>query len=254
MNGSMTSEHLQFLIAGYVLGNLDAEEAAEFEQMIRHNPAIAEQVSQLQSVLEESFEVSEISPPAHLRSAILEPDPIARRSSVPTSSVTSTHSTRRSLPWNRVIHIAAAGIIGVLGISNYQLWRTLQASQSETQRSATVVYSLQATSEKSAASATVAVNPDRLEAVLTVQNLPPLPAGKVYVLWTVVKPSTPVTQDAKSAILTEIFNVSNQGSISQIISVPEIFRSTDSVSTMAVTIEDATAPERHQGKPIMIAS
>lgn len=28
---SMSSEHLQLLIAGYILGNLNVEEAAEFE-------------------------------------------------------------------------------------------------------------------------------------------------------------------------------------------------------------------------------
>jgi anti-sigma-K factor RskA len=254
MNGSMTSEHLQILIAGYVLGNLDADEAAEFEQIMMHDPAIAEEVSQLQLVLEESFGVSDISPPAHLRSAILSTDPLPQPSAVPDSPAVSNYPPRRSLPWNRMIHAAAAVIIVALGISNYQLWRSLQTSQSETQRSATVVYALQSTSENNAASATVTIDPDRLEAVLTVQNLPPLPPGKVYVLWTVVRTDAPVTRDAKSAILTEVFNVNDQGSISQVIGVPEVFRAAGLVSNMAVTIEDATAPEKHQGKPVMIAS
>jgi anti-sigma-K factor RskA len=254
MNGSMNSEHLQLLIAGYVLGNLDADEAAEFEQIVINDPAIAARVSQMQSVLEESFGVSEVSPPAHLRSAILLADHNSKRPSAPISPVISKNSYRRSLPWNRIIHVAAAVIIVALGISNYRFWRTLQASQSETQQAATLVYSLQATSESNTASATVAIDPDRLEAVLTVQNLPPLPPGKVYVLWTVVRKDAPVTRDAKSAILTEVFNVDAQGSISQVIGVPKVFRSADLVSNMAVTIEDATAPEKHQGKPVMIAS
>jgi anti-sigma-K factor RskA len=254
MNGSMTSEHLQFLIAGYVLGNLDADEAAELEQILLHNPALAEEVNQLQQILEESFGVAEISPPAHLRSAVLGADPLSQRPAAPIAAPGSKAPTRRSLPWNRVIHIAAAVIIAALGMSNYRLWQALQSSQSEIQRSATLVYSLRTTSANNTASATVAVDPDRLEAVLTVQNLPPLPPGKVYVLWTVVRKNAPVTRDGKSAILTEVFNVNAQGSVSQVIGVPEVFRAADLVSNMAVTIEDATAPEKHQGKPVMMAS
>jgi anti-sigma-K factor RskA len=250
MNGSMTSEHLQLLIAGYVLGNLDADEAAEFEQIALHDPAIAEEVSQLQSVLEESFGASEVSPPAHLRSAILGAEQPSKRPSSPVMP----HSNRRSFSWNHIIHVAAAVIIVGLGISNYRFWQALQTAQTETQRSAAVVYSLQATSANNIASATVAVDPDRLEAVLSVQNLPPLPPGKVYVLWTVVRKDAPVTRDAKSAILTEVFRVDAQGSISKVIGVPEVFRSADLVSTMAVTVEDAIAPEKHQGKPVLIAS
>jgi hypothetical protein len=228
MNGSMNSERLQLLIAGYVLGNLDADEAAEFEQIVINDPAIAEEVSQMQSALEESFGVSDIPPPADLRSAILSADQPSERSAIPISSATSKNQSRRSLPWNRIIHVAAAVTIVALGISNYRLWRTLQAS--------------------------VAVAPDRLKAVLTVQNLPPLPPGKVYVLWTVVRKDAPVTRDAKSAILTEVFNVDAQGNISQVIGVPEVFRSANLVSNMAVTIEEAIAPEQHQGKPVLIAS
>jgi anti-sigma-K factor RskA len=254
MNGSMNSEHLQLLIAGYVLGNLDADEAAEFEQIVMNDPAIATEVSQMQSALEESFGVSEVSPPAHLRSAILLADPTLKRPSVPLSHMISINPSHRSLPWNRIIHVAAAVIIIALGISNYRFWRTLQASQSETQLAATLVYSLQATSENNTASATVAVDPDRLEAVLTVQNLPPLSPGKVYVLWTVVRKDAPVTRDAKSAILTEVFNVDAQGNISQVIGVPEVFRSAGLVSNMAVTIEEAIAPEQHQGKPVISAN
>jgi anti-sigma-K factor RskA len=254
MNGSMTSEHLQLLIAGYVLGNLDADEAAEFEQIVNSNPAIVQEVSQMQSLLEESFGVSDVSPPIHLRSAILGTDQTAQCPPTPISPGILNNPTRRSVNWNRVIHAAAAVIIVALGVSNYRFWRALQVSQSEAQRSIAVVYSLQSTSENNTASATVAVDRDRLEAVLTVQNLPPLPPGKVYVLWTVVKQDAPVTRDAKSAILTAVFNVDAQGGISQVIGMPEVFRSAGLVSNMAVTIEDATAPEQHQGKPVLIAS
>lgn len=245
----MASEHLQLLIAGYVLGDLDLDEAAEFEQLLIDNPAIAEEVRRMQKTLELSYLPPDVNPPAHLRSAIL----AAQTPSTPISPVAPKTLTRRSIFWSRMLNVAAAVTILALGISNYQLWQALQASQTETQRLATLVYSLRATKEGNTASATVAVDPKTLEAVLTVQNLPPLPPGKVYALWTVVKQNAPVTADFKRAILTDVFNVDAQGKVSQSIAVPAVFRSANLVSTVAVTIEDAVTPHKHTGTPVMIA-
>jgi anti-sigma-K factor RskA len=251
MSGSIASEHLQLLIAGYVLGDLDPHEAAEFEQLLRDNPAIAEEVKQMQKVLELSYAPPEVEPPPQLRSAILAAA-TSQTSVTPMQSV-ERKSTRRSFSWSQALHVAAAIAIAILGMNNYRLWQALQTSQTEAQQLATLVYSLQATTAGNSASATVAVDPNRLEAVVTVQNLPPLPPGKVYALWTVVKQNAPVTRDDKNAILTEVFTVDAQGRFSQAIAVPPVFRSAKWVSTVAVTVEDAAAPQEHQGKPVMIA-
>lgn len=251
MSGSTASEHLQLLVAGYILDDLDPDEAAAFEQLLNENPVIAEEVSRMQKVLELSYAPPEAQPPSHLRSVILSAH-APQTSTVPTQAVASK-TTRRTFSWSQIINVAAAIVIVILGINNYRLWQMLQASQTETQRLAMRVYSLQATSNSNSASATVEVDPNRLEAVLTVQNLPPLPPGKVYALWTVVRPNVPVTADDKSAILTEVFTVDAQGRFSQAIAVPEVFRSENWVTNVAVTIEDAAAPQKHQGKPVMIA-
>ncbi|MCU0552632.1 MAG: anti-sigma factor [Leptolyngbya sp. Prado105] len=237
----MASEHIQLLIAGYVLGDLDPHEAAEFQQLLIENPAIALEVDQMQRVLELSYAALEVQPSSDLRSKIL-----AAQTSPP------IRQTRRSFSWSRAINLAAAVIIAALAINNYRLSQELQMSHRETQRLATLVYSLQATAEGNAASARVKVDPNRLEAVLTVQNLSPLPPGKVYALWTVVSEDAPVTRDDKSAILTDVFNVDAQGNASQSILVPKVYRSANWVSNIAVTIEDATAPQNHQGKPVLI--
>jgi anti-sigma factor RsiW len=65
------SEHLQLMIAGYVLGDLDPDEAVEFEQLLATDPAIAAEVAQMQNALETAYAPVEISPPSHLRSAIM---------------------------------------------------------------------------------------------------------------------------------------------------------------------------------------
>ncbi len=253
MTWAMSSEHLQLLIAGYVLGDLDVDEAAEFERLVTEQPAIAFEVTQMQKALERSFDLPDVDPPAHLRSAVL--DAHAHSMTVATLPSLSPRSlTRKPFPWSRALNVAAAVVIGVLGVNNYRLRQTLQASQTETQRLASLTFSLRGTQATPAASATVAVNPNTLEAVLTVKNLPPLPPGKVYVLWTLPKQDAPFTTDSKGAILTEVFNVNAQGNVARSIVVPKVYRSEALVSKVAVTVEDATSPQKHQGKPIMITS
>ena len=263
MTWLMSSEHLQLLVAGYVLGDFDPDEAEEFEQLLLDYPAIAEEVTQMQAALEMPYALLEVEPPAHLRSAILNAhtDQIQQASQV-AQPVTlaavhppaSRKPRRNSFPWSRALNLAAAVLIVVLGTNNYRLRQTLQASQTETQRLADLNYSLTSTEAANPASATVAINLNSLEAVLTVKNLPPLPPGKVYALWTVLKQDAPYTTDSKGAILIQAFNVDAQGSAAQPIVVPTVFRSEALVSKVAVTIEDATAPQKHQGAPIMITT
>ena len=256
---SMSSEHLQLLMAGYVLGDLDPDEAAEFEQLLQEHPAIADEVTQLQAALELSCGLPDLEPPSHLRSAILDAhaDHAQQPDLTPLTAVPdrAARKPRRSpFFWSRALNLAAAALIVVLGVNNYRLRQTLQASQTETQRLAALNYSLKSTEPTNPASATVAVNPNSLEAVLTVKDLPPLPPGKVYVLWTLLKQDAPYTTDSKGAILTQAFNVDAQGKVAQPIVVPIVFRSEAFVSKVAVTIEDAAAPQKHQGKPILVNS
>lgn len=256
------SEHLQLMIAGYVLGDLDADEVVEFEQLLATDPAIADEVAQMQNALETAYAPAEVSPPSHLRSAIMAAQAAEMAQAAETVQAAETNSWRssrsattrsaRRFSWSQAMGAAAAVVIVALGINNYQLRRALQATQAETP-SRTLTYVLQ-TETAEDASAMVVVNPDTLEATLTVQNLPPLPAGKVYVLWTVLEQGAPFTVDAKSAILTEVLNVDAQGNVSQTITVPRVYRSEELVSKVAITVEDATAPQRHEGKPVMITS
>jgi anti-sigma-K factor RskA len=232
------------------LGDLDPEEAAELEQLLSHNSAMTAEAEQMQKALELAYGVSEVRPPDHLRSMILnaaQPQSAARPAVTP--RVNQNLVTRRSW-WNRSIAAAAAMVILALGINNYRLWQTLQASRTP-QPLQPVTYSLQSTGAN-AATAAVQVNPNTLEAELTVQNLSPLPPGKTYALWTILKKNAPFTADAKGAVLTEAFNVDDRGTVSRTIAVPDIYRAQEWIARVAVTVEDANAPQKHQGKPILI--
>lgn len=244
----MPSEELQLLIAGYVLGDLSPEEAAEFERLLVQDPAIAEELAQMQKALEIPYTPAEVAPPPHLRSVIL--DNVRTVNSEIDPPVVPR--SRRKLPWRSVMEVAAAAIIVALGINNYRLQQALQTAQAETQKYASLTYILDATKTDSQASATVVVNPNNLEATIAVKNLPPLPPGRVYALWTVVKKDAPFTTDDKKAILTEVFQVDERGNFSQTIPVPKAYRSKELVTKVAVTMEDANAPQKHVGSPIMI--
>ncbi len=247
---SMPSEQLQLLIAGYVLGDLSPEEVKEFEQLLAANSAIAQEVARMQKALEMSYAPPEVTPPIHLRAAILDANThVAARWSSPRPA-TKLHS--RSFSWVRAMGVAAAVLIVALGISNYRLWQSLQAVQAELQQSEPLTYSLRAKEPNAPASATVAVNPNKLEAVLKVENLLPLPPGKVYVLWTVLKQGAPFTTDNKNAILTEVFRVDSNGNAFKTITVPKVYRTKNLVSAVAVTVEDAVSPQKHEGAPILI--
>jgi anti-sigma-K factor RskA len=245
----MSSEHIQLLIAGYILGNLDAEEAAEFEQLLAKDPAIATDLAEMQQTLEFSYNPTEVQPPDHLRTLVLQ------GKAQPVAQPALSFSTR-SFDWNKAIGVAAAAAIVILGINNYRLWSTLQATQPVPQPSQPelkrLTYVLQGTQSKAAA-ATIIVNPNTLKASLTVQSLPLLPSGKTYVLWTVLKPEAPFTKDSKAAILTKVFQVDDRGNTSQTITVPEVYRSKDLVVNVAVTVEDAAMPQNHVGDPVLIA-
>lgn len=242
----MLSEQLQLLVAGYVLGDLSSEEAEEFEQLLATNSAIAQEVAQMQQVLEISYAPPEVSPPSHLRSAIME-----AHQAIPRNSPRPVTKLARPFLSVWTIGAAAAVLIVALGISNYHLWRSLQVIQAQSRQDEFLTYSLRA-KNASLSSATVAVNPNNLEATLNVENLPPLQLGKVYVLWTVLKPGAPFTTDKKNAILTEVFKVDAKGNVSKQITVPKAYRTEDVVTAIAVTMEDAVAPAKHAGAPILI--
>lgn len=242
----MPSEELQLLVAGYVLGDLNPEEAAAFEQLLAQDPAIADAVTQLQTALETGYAPREVSPPPHLRTAIL------AKAANGADSASAIAQQGKVIPWRGLLEGAAAVIIVALGIHNYALRQMVQLAQEKSPQDNAVTYVLNATSASSEASATVIVNPDNLEAAIAVKNLPPLPPGKVYALWTVVDPNAPVTTDDKKAILTEVFEVDAQGNFTRTAAVPKVYRSKNLVTKVAITVEDATAPQKHLGKPVML--
>lgn len=239
-----SSEQIEQLMAGYVLGDLSPEETEELNQLLTENPQLATEIQGLQETFELiPYALPEVEPPSHLRAAILEA----------TAVKTKPNPLRKlsRLPWSTLVTSVAAVLALVFGLDNYRL---RQALKDQSPSRETLTYALKPTKSNNPASASVIINPNNLEAQLNAENLPPLPPGKVYALWTVLKPNAPFTTDDKGAILTEAFVVDAKGKVSQPITLPPVFHSKDFVSKIAITLEDAASPQEHKGSPILIIS
>lgn len=254
MTRSVSPEQLQQLMAGYVLYDLSPEEADTLAALLAADPALQQELDQLQATLDLASEAEPVAPPAHLKAKILQ-----GAATPPRTIAVPDAPKRRSPPlpqpwgWWRGLGAVAALLIVALGFNNYRLWRTLQAIQQERPSGETMTIALGEPDAPTPATAQVVINPTTLEGSLTVENLPPLAPGMVYVLWTVVDPNAPVTLDDKDAILTTVFTVDDQGQVSQPIDLPAVYRRDLTwVRAVAITQERAESPQEHLSAPILI--
>ncbi|MBW4461050.1 MAG: anti-sigma factor [Nodosilinea sp. WJT8-NPBG4] len=254
MTGPISSEQLQHLLAGYVLYDLSPEEAATLADLLAANPNLQQDIDQLQQALEIAYDGDPVSPPAHLRMALLQTAAKPVESGAESVSAPVSTPRRRPRRWGRIWVAAAAALIAGLSVSNLILWRTLQLERASQPEDETLTIALGAPEGASASGqAQVVINPGTLAGSLTVENLPPLEPGTVYVLWTVVDPSATATVDQKNAILTTVFTVDEQGQVSQPIDLPPVYRrDRDLVRAVAITKESATAPQAHLSSPLLI--
>jgi anti-sigma-K factor RskA len=240
----------QLLIAGYVLGNLSPAEALLFEEMLRENPDVREQVAAMQEAFDLAYAAPEVSPPVGLRDRILKAanaQQIAPTTAQPSSKITVATPTRLA----KILGAIALLTIACLSIANYQLWRSVQtADVAKVTNQKT--YLLQG-KDLPKTQAKLIVNPNQLKATLIAQNLPPLPAKKVYALWTVVGKDAPYTTDQKGAILTAVFQVNQAGNFAQEIAVPQPHLESTTIKKIALTVEDISTPQNHTGS-IFIAT
>ena len=255
MVSPLPSECEQLLIVGYVLGDLSPAEAMLFAELVADNPELMEEVTKTQQALELAYTSPEIAPPPKLRDSVLAAN-IRQNSlqqeqvSTPTTSSVVTAPKTKSF-WVRLFTAIALTIIIGLGYSNYRFWQT-QTANREIPEVPQRTYSL-TNRDLPDTQATLTVNRDRLRATLTTNNLPPLPPDKVYALWTVVDKDAPFTTDEKGAILTAVFEVNQSGNLEREIVVPQPHLTSEAIAKMAITVEDKSAPQAHQGS-ILVAT
>lgn len=243
MTEPLNPEHLEELMTGYVLGDLSPEEALEFQRLLAENPQLATEVSSLQEALEVlPYALPEVTPPPHLRTAILE---------AANSSLTPTSTPKRfSLPWSKIAAGAAALLALALGLDNYNLRQQLKVVQAQKdvievlQQRNTRLFTLTGTENANTASGSIAINTNEQKAVIVFQNLPASPAGQIYRLWAIV-------DDKKIACAN--FDASQQGTVLAEFTIPAAACSSTK-STLAVTLEPSTLPPQPVGPAVMVES
>ena len=247
----------QLLIVGYVLGNLSPAEAMLFEELLTDNPELKEQVKEFQQTLEFTYNSLEVAPSPELKDKVLaaciakNARQLEQTSVTVKPPVTNTIGTKSFR--SKIIGAIAVVLVVALGYSNYRFWQALQTAKSTIPEAPLRTYRLKSEDLAPEVTTELIVNPALLRATLTTNNLPPLASDRVYALWTVVNRDAPYTTDEKSAILTAVFEVGESGDLVKEIILPQPHLTSEEIAKIAITVEDKSAPQAHQGS-IFIAT
>ncbi|MGF1603100.1 MAG: hypothetical protein ACFCU8_13965 [Thermosynechococcaceae cyanobacterium] len=110
MSNPLTPEQ-QELIAGYVLGDLEPEELAQFQILLRDQPRIEAEVLSLQTALGAiPFGLEAAEPPGALRSQII-------AAALPPRL--EVKRRKRRIPWGPMVVSMLTGLVLVLGVQNW---------------------------------------------------------------------------------------------------------------------------------------
>ncbi|MBD2364592.1 anti-sigma factor [Anabaena minutissima FACHB-250] len=203
MSKSLDPEYINNLAAGFVVDDLNPEEAQEFRLLLDEHPELIAEVDDLQEVLRQVLDgFTEVEAPAHLLPKILEQTEASTQPPViqPKSSGISTLRPRQ---WTKIAGSIAALFMVVLGVDNYRLRQNLSVVTADNQRlqqdfvqaqvvktmlqnDETRLFTFKGVNSKVNSSGSIVINPEQQKAVMVFRNLPAPPPGYAYLLWTIV--------------------------------------------------------------------
>ena len=275
MKYSISSVEWSELLAGYVLGDLTPEENTAVETYVASTPTAQQELQQLQAALlmvsdtapfsaisvdSSPATTAEMESLAKMRQQIVAPQPVvteARRS-----------LKNRIWPWvgwglGSIATIAAA----TLGWQNYQLDRQLTVAQQEIRlqqtklqksgqqltlvqqevqsqqtllkQSGNKLLAIEGLDAGGKSTGSLVMSPAMDTAVIVLQKVPALPAGKVYRMWAVMGEDEMACAD---------FVPDKSGQVFQKVSV----KKWESAKTVVVTIESAKESPIPEGDAVMM--
>ncbi|MFQ4140469.1 anti-sigma factor domain-containing protein [Nodosilinea sp. PGN35] len=198
MTSSPLPDNWQSLLAGYVLDDLTAEEAAQVEQWIEQYPEVATELAALQATWGSlALGPTPIAPPPDLRDRTLAaamaaaPEPaMARGIPVPDQVPNAVPGDRRRVPWGRLglaLGWAATALALALALQENQrlrlALRQTEAVVASFSQPANRLYTLAGTEAEPQATARLVVNPAEQTALIVTTDLPSLSEDQVYRLW-----------------------------------------------------------------------
>ncbi|AHJ28709.1 anti-sigma factor [Nodularia spumigena CS-584] len=250
MTNFQNFDELQELLAGYVLGDLTPEEVAKVNQLLETRPELKVEVNRLQNSLALlPWALPETSPPKSLGSKILQ-----AAAASPANSVVSTSNRiwRKPKIWFGVLGSVAASVVISLSLYSYRLQQEVTIAQAELSRYKETIallrqpnnrlLTLTGTNVTPVASGSLVIAPKSDVALLSLQNLDPLPKGQIYRLWAIV--------DNEKVYCGE-FNSDSQGTVLMQLPLDEFM--TDS-SEAVITIEPIEKIPQPTGETVMKGS
>jgi len=193
-----------------------------------------------------SLDVPQLEPPAHLRAKTLAAlgvtdEPVNESLAAPT----------KKFDWNKIIAIFALFTAAALLWDNFRLRQDLSFAQQQTtekvasllQRPNSKLVSL-TSQTNDAASGTLLFTPGKWqEVVVSAQNLPPLPADRVYRLW--------LNLNNQQTIYCGEFQTDKKGSVSRPIQPPQLPPPGTKATGMFVTVEQKDAAIAPTGERVI---
>jgi hypothetical protein len=186
----MSLEEEQELAAGYILEDLSPEEAEFFEQLLKEKSYLHQNIRTLQesfAVIPEELVLA--TPPTQLKDKIL--SALSEESSIDKAVTTSQNKPSKDLGKKIALGLAALGAIALI-IDNVRLRQQLQFAQQEKlnsvaeimQQDKSRLVALKSANDRNQTKGNLLFTPGKWErVVLSLQDLPPLPADRVYRLW-----------------------------------------------------------------------
>jgi anti-sigma-K factor RskA len=242
MTNSTLSDETKELAAGYVLDELEPSEIESIERMMLENPALRQEVRELQMVLGGlAVDVPQLQPPAHLRARVRQSSEIVGEASLKENrQVAAVPLKKRN--WSMVVAISALIATAALSFDNLRLRQDLNFARQQTpervanllQRPNSKLVALTAQTT-GASGGTVLFTPGKWqEVVVSVKNLPPLPADRVYRLW--------LSLNNQQTIYCGEFRTDGRGNASQSINPPQVPPPGTKATGLFVTVDRENAP------------
>ncbi|MEO0406872.1 MAG: anti-sigma factor [Cyanobacteria bacterium P01_A01_bin.135] len=262
MAQSLSNEE-QALAAGYVLGDLTADEATQVAQLLRENSAMRREVEALQVSLQLiPHGLDKVTPPADLEDRLVaayQADVASEANAVSTPNVANaaiaasppTSRDRRSRPWARLIAALSIPALLLLAADNFRLRRQFSFAQNSDQGSQEVASILQRPKSRlvalqgSDSAGTLLFTPGQWEqVVVSIADLPPLPPEQVYRMW--------LSLDNGQPFLCGEFTTDESGSVFVTLNPPESIPEGVKAQEVFVTRSEASAPLAPTGERVIV--
>lgn len=246
-------ENWEDLIAGYTLGNLDAEEAVDLERLLATHPQLRLEIERsAKTAVLLARTVPQPAAPPQLRQKLMA---AAARPEVRPLPI----QPRSAFPWRVAIGSAAAIVLLALGGDNLRLRQQLvvaEQSLTEAQRELREQQATIASLEQRdsaffrltgkgnlAAAGSAIFPPNSQEVIVSVKDLPPAPEGEIYRIWAIV-------ENQSEPIFCGQFTTNPDGAITRSWKTPPAIANA-TVSKLVITTELIDAPRRPQGTAVM---